>query len=63
MKNIVAIAFITLFSLNISAQVKWFTIEEAAVEQKNNPGKKLLVDIYTDWCGYCKVMDKKTLNL
>lgn len=62
MKNIVAIAFITLFSLSLSAQVKWFTIEEAAVEQKKSPEKKLLVDFYTDWCGYCKVMDKKTLN-
>lgn len=22
--------------------------------------KKILVDVYTDWCGWCKVMDKKT---
>jgi uncharacterized protein YyaL (SSP411 family) len=25
-----------------------------------NTGKLLLVDVYTDWCGWCKVMDKKT---
>lgn len=29
-----------------------------AVEQKKN----MLVDFYTDWCHWCKVMDEKTFN-
>ncbi|MFV0237971.1 MAG: thioredoxin family protein [Flavobacteriales bacterium] len=62
MKNILSIIFITFFGLTISAQVKWFTIEEAVIEQKEHPDKKLFVDFYTDWCGYCKTMEKKTLN-
>lgn len=62
MKKELIIALTVFFGLTVSAQVNWFTIEEAAVEQKKNPQKKLLVDFYTDWCGYCKVMEKKTLS-
>lgn len=39
--------------------VKWHTFEEAMELNKTNP-KKVLIDFYTDWCGWCKVMDKNT---
>ncbi|MCR9253156.1 MAG: DUF255 domain-containing protein [bacterium] len=43
--------------------VEWISWEEA-VRKVNEPGntKKVFVDVYTDWCGWCKVMDKKTFN-
>jgi len=41
--------------------LKWITMEEAS-KLKNKEGKKFLVDVYTDWCGWCKVMDKKTFT-
>lgn len=28
----------------------------------NSEGKKYFVDMYTSWCGWCKVMDNKTFN-
>lgn len=40
-------------------EVKWLTFEEAIDLHEENP-KKLLIDLYTDWCGWCKVMDKNT---
>lgn len=40
-------------------QIKWLTIEEAHKLNKKNP-KKVFVDVYTDWCGWCKKMDKST---
>jgi len=41
--------------------VKWYTWEEAIEANKKNP-KKMMIDVYTDWCGWCKVMDKKTFS-
>lgn len=44
-----------------SGGMDWMTIEEAE-KIENIEGKKYLVDVYTDWCGWCKVMDKKTFS-
>ncbi len=42
-------------------KVKWYNIEEglALAEQTD---KKMIIDIYTDWCGWCKRLDKETFN-
>jgi thioredoxin-related protein len=42
-----------------SQEIKWVTFEEAVELNKTVP-KKLLVDLYTDWCGWCKKMDRDT---
>jgi len=39
--------------------VKWMTFEEA-VEKSKTEKRKIFIDVYTDWCGWCKVMDKST---
>jgi thioredoxin-related protein len=36
---------------------------EEAVEQAKKEGKTVLLDFYTDWCGWCKKMDKDTFAL
>jgi thioredoxin-related protein len=41
--------------------VKWHTIEEVQKLVVNEP-RKIYIDMYTDWCGWCKVMDKKTFT-
>ncbi len=40
-------------------EINWLTIEEAEEANKKEP-KKILIDVYTDWCGWCKKMDKIT---
>ncbi|MCO6488881.1 MAG: DUF255 domain-containing protein [Phaeodactylibacter sp.] len=41
--------------------VKWLSWEEAAaLSQKEK--KKILLNVYTDWCGWCKRMDKATFE-
>src|SRR5690606_17854894 len=42
-------------------KIQWITIEEAFAKSQKEP-RKIIVDIYTDWCGWCKVMDKQTFT-
>ena len=42
-------------------EVKWYTFEEA-VKESTVTRKKIFIDIYTDWCGWCKVMDRNTFT-
>jgi thioredoxin-related protein len=38
---------------------QWKKFNEGLLEAKKS-GKKILVDVYTDWCKWCKEMDKNT---
>ena len=44
-----------------TAKIKWHTANEAFELQKKEP-KKILIDVYTDWCGWCKRMDATTFT-
>ena len=40
-------------------EVEWLTLQEAFNRTQKEP-RKTIVDVYTAWCGWCKVMDKQT---
>jgi len=42
-------------------EVKWYSIEEAIQLASEEP-RVLLIDVYTDWCGWCKRMDATTFS-
>lgn len=42
-------------------KINWMTFEEAEKAIKKNP-KKVFVDVYTDWCGWCKRLDQATFS-
>jgi len=58
MRNILGILFL-LFTWTINAQVKWMTMQEVKTAMEKEP-RKVLMDVYADWCGPCKLMDKNT---
>lgn len=42
-------------------QIRWMTIEEA-MERSKTEKRKLFIDVYTQWCGWCKRMDQTTFT-
>ena len=40
-------------------EINWLSFEEAVALHEKAP-KKLIIDVYTHWCGWCKKMDKTT---
>lgn len=47
--------------LKKEVKVEWLTVEEAEAKWKKKK-KKIFVDVYTDWCGWCKRMDANTFS-
>jgi thioredoxin-related protein len=71
MKNFVnfrifsAISLVTFFLFNKAlAQVEFeeVLLWQNTLNQASEEDKLVFVDAYTDWCGWCKVMDKKTFS-
>lgn len=56
---------IILTSVQLNAQhdgpINWVSLEEADSLYAINP-KPLFIDVYTDWCGWCKRMDATTFK-
>jgi thioredoxin-related protein len=63
MKKIGIIFSLLFISLSAKAQekIEWMKFEDAVAATESSP-KMLLVDVYTDWCGWCKKMDKETFT-
>jgi len=62
MKKITLLVFILAVTFSVTAQdINWVTFEEAVALQKKNP-KKIMMDVYTNWCGPCKMLDRNTFK-
>lgn len=73
---LLAVAFISLATMaraddrkankttatNTKKEVEWISFEEAEKRMQKQP-RKVWIDIYTGWCGWCKVLDKKYLPI
>jgi thioredoxin-related protein len=59
---IAALFFVTASFMPLKkGKVQWLTIAQLNEVYLKNP-KPILVDVYTSWCGWCKVMDKETYS-
>lgn len=67
MKRILTIFFFIPFIMGLSSikgespKIKWVDFN-TGLAQAQQTGKLAMIDCYTDWCGWCKVMDKKTFS-
>ena len=62
-KILLLVAFVSI-SFNINAQeskINWMSIEDAVAAQSKEP-RKIIMDMYTTWCGPCKLLDKNTFQ-
>lgn len=50
------------FTSSAQNTIQWMSIEEAQAQaiKDGDKAKKVFIDAYTDWCGWCKRMDKST---
>lgn len=70
MKN-TSVALLTLFGVlflattsraqETTTKVNWLTWEQA-MELSKKEKKKIVLDVYTDWCKWCEQMDKETFQ-
>lgn len=64
-KSMITLAFITvtlatsLHAGSNEVKVNWLTIEEAQERFSEEP-RMIFVDVYTDWCGWCRRMSSET---
>ncbi|WP_339662104.1 thioredoxin fold domain-containing protein [uncultured Polaribacter sp.] len=62
MKKLIVLIIVLAFNLTLKAQeIKWISLNKALELQKENP-KKIMMDVYTNWCGPCKMLDKQTFQ-
>src|SRR5664279_713123 len=48
-------------SVPASEKIRWYSFEEAYTLNKKKP-KKIFIDVFTDWCGWCRKMDAETFT-
>ncbi len=66
MKNYILLCCLFCWTLGVNQtlvaqQVEWMSFEEAVEKSKIEP-RKIFVDIVTEFCHYCKKMDKETFT-
>lgn len=55
------VLFFFAITLTNGQEINWMSMNEALAAQKEEP-KKIFVDVYTVWCGPCKLLDKNTFS-
>ena len=61
-QNLMMITMLLFFAtLTMGQTINWVSIDEAQELNKKEP-RKILVDVYTHWCGPCKMMMKYTFS-
>ena len=57
----IAILGFTFFANAQKSEINWMSLEEAVAAQEKEP-RKIMIDMYTSWCGPCKLLDRNTFK-
>ena len=49
------------FGLFSQEKIKWISLEDAVYLQQTEP-RNIIIDVYTNWCGPCKKLDRETFG-
>lgn len=55
------VVFLFLSTVSYGQEINWITMDEAVELQTKNP-KKIIIDMYTNWCGPCRMLDRNTFS-
>jgi len=63
MKRMLLLIGVVLLGLSATAQdkIKWYSIDEAIQLAQQEP-RIIVIDVFTDWCVWCKRMDASTFS-
>jgi len=65
MKQLIPLLFLSLGLMaqeeDKNTKINWLSIEELEEAQAREP-RKVFIDLYTSWCGWCHKMDKATFQ-
>lgn len=61
---LLAIMMIIFIGTSNAQQINWIKITEVEhqIKADGKDAKRVFIDCYTDWCGWCKRMDKDTFS-
>lgn len=73
MKNVLFVTIFAISTMLVSANstlseapadngINWTTIDQAVATAKSSNKKFIMVQLYTDWCGWCKKMEENTFT-
>jgi len=64
MKRLITATIMGVLALSTvaSAAVEWGQDYDTALAKAKTDKKLVMVDLYTDWCGWCKKLDKDTYS-
>ncbi len=59
--KIIFLLIFTSMSSSYTQEIKWITLEDAVSLQETSP-RNIIMDVYTNWCGPCKMLDRNTFS-
>jgi len=60
--TILTFLMVVMLSSQSFGEIAWKTDLDSALSEAKGSGKLVMADFYTDWCGWCKKLDKDTYS-